>query len=145
MLAVIAPRSKAWTHSIPASPQHLIFCWICRFDKYTHTHTHTHFFLLLLFLLLLWWGRWLNAAQKRSMIACIVWLVVPEEAIDRAVITQTPTYCIKMLGREKEEKGEEMSVLIGAQMYWSNGHHVLKCCLIFFGSSPPLRGIRSLS
>ena len=112
MLAVIAPRSKAWTHSIPDSPQHIFFCWICRFDKYTHTHTHPFSFFLLLR-----WGRWWNAVQKRSMITCFVWFVVPEEAIDRLAIKHTPTCWIKAWFGKKEKIWGRNVKLVGSVKY----------------------------
>ena len=40
------------------------------------------------------------------MITCIVWLVVPEEAIDRLAPGKSPTYCVKELDWERSDMGE---------------------------------------
>ena len=37
------------------------------------------------------------------MITCIVWLVVPEEAIDRLAPGKSPTYCVKELDLEEKK------------------------------------------
>ena len=39
------------------------------------------------------------------MKTCIVWLVVPEEAIDRLAPGKSPTYCVKELDWGERRKG----------------------------------------